>query len=193
MLIVGEDYLEAHWEEGRGWRHFFHIFIVAGCKKVNRALVLEVKLSVDFSQIVFKNFDHFMVPLLFCSSNLSLQLSSYLLAYILLLGEDPIQVFLVLKQARRHILFKYPLDGPFLKFLLLNQLINELLSLFLLLCLKFNQQLAKLDIFDQFCFLGGGTTVRTQMLSVYGLCDALLAEIVSTAGHIRICERLAAD
>lgn len=191
--MVGEDYLEAHWEEGRSWRHFFHVFIVAGCKKVDRALVLEVKLSLDFSQIVFKNLYLFVIPLPFFSGNLSLQLSSYLIAYTLLLAEKPIQVFLVLQQARRHILFKYPLDGPSLKFLLLNQLINELLSLFLLLCLKFNQQLAKLDIFDQFCFLGGGATVRTQMLSVDGLCDALLAEIVSTAGHVRICERLAAD
>jgi len=191
--MVREDYLEAHWEEGRSWRHFFHVFIVAGCKKADRALVLFVKFSLDFSQIVFKNLDHFVIPFPFFSGNLSLQLSSYLLAYTLLLAEKLIQVFLVLQQARRHILFKYPLDGPTLKFLLLNQLINELLSLFLLLCLKFTQQLAKLDIFDQICFLGGGATVRTQMLSVDGLYDALLAEIVSTAGHVRICERLAAD
>lgn len=78
--MVGKDYLEAYWEEGRGWRHFFHVFIVAGYKKADRALVLEVKLSLDFSQIFLKNIDHFVIPLPFCSGNLSLQLSSYLLA-----------------------------------------------------------------------------------------------------------------
>jgi len=120
FLVVGEDYFEAHWEEGRGRRHFLHVFIVTGCKKADRTLVLEVKLFLDFCQIFFKNIDHFVIPLPFCSSNLFLQLSSYPLAYTLLLAEKLIKVFLVLQQARRHILFKYPLNGPTLKFLLLN-------------------------------------------------------------------------
>ena len=92
--MVGEDYLEAHWEEGRSWRHFFHVFIVASCKKADRALVLFVKFSLDFSQIVFKNIDHFVIPFPFFNGNLSLQLSSYLLAYTLLLALFPLYVAL---------------------------------------------------------------------------------------------------
>ena len=108
--MIGKDYLETHWEERRGWRHLFHVLIVAGNKQVDRSLVPEVKLFVSFSQIFLKYLDHFLIPFRFRSSDLSLHLPSYLLANIFLLPEKPVKVSLILHQAQFHILFKHFLN-----------------------------------------------------------------------------------